>query len=946
MVLCCRTCLYSLVLAFLPSVFATYGQEVVPLHQQIDEAIATAHAGSLSDVADDHDFLRRLYLNFVGRSPSVEEIRTFVSSSEPTKRTAAIDKLLSSAEFDDYFVAVLDVMFMERRTGKRVTQGEWQSFLRKALQDKWPFDQLVQSILTADGTGENRGAAKFLLERNVEPNALTRDVGRIFLGRDLQCSQCHDHPNIVDYEQTEYYGILAFVNRSYLFEEDTKEKKAFVGEKAEGETEFSSVFSPDDSSKKTPQLLGELTLEAEPRLEGEELYVVAPSKKSAGIPKFSRRAQLARLITHPANDNFSKNVVNRFWKHMVGHGLSDPVDFHHSDNPPSHPALLKVLADEFVNSGFDFRALLRQIALSRTYQLSVDFSNETLIADSDIESRIKALQTAVTLLEADAKKENTPKIIEQLKSRREKVASVDQTITNTATKLGELKKQSKTLATAQTELQKEVKTKQSQRTLLQEAAAAAKKVADSFPEDKALAEKHTSYQHRIGPLEKELETIQSKLTEKKSLAEKATKQSMAEKIRLAKLRADRIGLADMVAESRGALLELNARQKQPEAQIVEKQQQLSALVVHQKYLAQLESQKQLAVRSTELTAVVEAMAEERDQLKLAIANVEAKLTIQHDAIINLTQEAKAATEALAKRQAALDTLKEGIEKTRSAAGQLTDLQLEDAVASLDEKHAALNEQLTSDKQLATKKQAELVAAQAVLKQQEAEQAEIDSKLKVIAEREKEMTEAIAARDQAIAETEVAHEQLHQSWERRFAVRALVPLTPEQLAGSTISALELKPRFQREAVAEWQTNNKDMKPEDIDEAKKTAEIAQRLQKRIDQVTSTYVSMFAAPGGSPQDVFSATVDQALFYANDGRVQSWFNSGERSLLKRLESIGNAAELAQELHLAIFSRPPTNEESSEIEAFLAQHKDDRGAALREIAWGLLTSLEFRFNH
>ena len=419
-----RTCLFSLTLIFASAVFSVRAEDVSPLHQRIDQSIASAHAGTLAEDANDYEFLRRIYLNLVGRSPSVDEIRSFVANEEPSKRKAIIESLIDSSEFDEYFTNLFDIMFMERRGGKRIKQGEWHSFLNKAVKEKWSFDKIVQAILSADGVGEQRGAAKFLLERDVEPNALTRDIGRIFLGRDLQCAQCHDHPNIVDYEQEEYYGIFAFVNRSYLFEQDTDDKAvkiSFVGEKAEGETEFSSVFSPDDSSHMEPQLLSRLTLEVEPRFEGEDAYIVAPSKTSAGQPKFSRRAQLARLITHPANEHFAKNVVNRFWAHMMGHGLVDPVDFHHGDNLPSHPALLKTLADEFVNQGFDYRKLLREIALSRTYQQSVDFSAEVSIANDEANARIEALIASIAQLETETEDAAIKQVTQRLSSGERKL---------------------------------------------------------------------------------------------------------------------------------------------------------------------------------------------------------------------------------------------------------------------------------------------------------------------------------------------------------------------------------------------------------------------------------------------------------------------------------------------------------------------------------------------
>ena len=112
----------------------------------------------------------------------------------------------------------------------------------------------MTEILSADGTDpETRGAAKFYLDRLADPNLLTRDVGRMFLGRDLQCAQCHDHPLIDDYKQAHYYGIFAFLNRTSLFEDERK--ASVLAEKAEGDVTFTSVFKKKVTHKTGPRIL-------------------------------------------------------------------------------------------------------------------------------------------------------------------------------------------------------------------------------------------------------------------------------------------------------------------------------------------------------------------------------------------------------------------------------------------------------------------------------------------------------------------------------------------------------------------------------------------------------------------------------------------------------------------------------------------------------------------
>lgn len=475
----------------------TFAAEPPALHDRIDDAIEAAHVGPFAENINDHEFLRRLYLDLVGRTPTSTELREFASGEVITsdsgqdKRARVIDELLASDEFDKHFVHVLDVMLMERRSGKRVDQQAWLDFLSKAVEDKWPFDSIVQEILTADGTGDQRGAAKWLLAREVEANALTRDIGRLFFGRDLQCAQCHDHPNISDYEQSEYYGIYAFLNRSYLFEDNADDKKAYVGEKADGETEFQSVFFPDDDASQTiPRLLDGLALDIEPNVTS-TAYLVEPSKTAAGVPRFSRRTHLARLITHPQNDHFTKNSVNRFWAHMFGRGFVHPVDFRHSDNPPSHPALLKLLADEFVAMDFDYRKLLKEIALSDTYQRSIDFppavaSTSILEQHASLARRLEECRHELEQLNAGTSS-SAAVFAGQLDRRRVALAHLDKQIKKTSSEGKANEDEKAKLAKALVAAKKQLATQQSQLKTLKEAAAAAKKASEALPKESALS---------------------------------------------------------------------------------------------------------------------------------------------------------------------------------------------------------------------------------------------------------------------------------------------------------------------------------------------------------------------------------------------------------------------------------------------------------------------------
>ena len=347
-----------------------------PLHKWIDMTVGVGSVGFENVAADDAGdaaFARRLYLDLTGTIPGAEQARQFLSDRSSDKRAKLIDRLVTSPQYARRMQYAFDTMLMERRPGKHIKSDEWQNYLRQSFAQNKPWDQLVTEMLTADGADEKtRPAARFLLDREMKTDAMTRDLGRIFLGRDLQCAQCHDHPNIEDYLQRHYHGLSAFLNRSYLFT-DPKSKQASIGEKAEGAVKFTSVFT-SESDETAPRLLDLPPIEDPPATK--EPYTIKPDKKVRSVPAYSRRLQLAAAMTDSANVAFRRNIANRLWAMMMGRGIVEPLDMWHAANPPSHPALLDLLADALADHNYDLRYLLRELALTKTYQQSSQYKSE------------------------------------------------------------------------------------------------------------------------------------------------------------------------------------------------------------------------------------------------------------------------------------------------------------------------------------------------------------------------------------------------------------------------------------------------------------------------------------------------------------------------------------------------------------------------------------------
>jgi hypothetical protein len=257
---------------------ASAGDE--PLHRQIDRLIAAGlpdYAKKAAPLATDAEFLRRVTLDLTGTIPSAADARAFLADPTPDKRVKLIDRLLASPEHARNLALTFDVLWNERRGDKRVPTAAWRDFLFAAFQANKPYDALVREVLAADGVdAKQRGPAKFLLERDAEPTQVTRDLGRLFLGRNLQCAQCHDHPSVDAWKQEHFWGVAAFLNRTSLFP-NANAPAAVLAEKADGEVSFQNVFDKTKAVKTTGPRLPETPALDEPKPEKGKEYTTAPA---------------------------------------------------------------------------------------------------------------------------------------------------------------------------------------------------------------------------------------------------------------------------------------------------------------------------------------------------------------------------------------------------------------------------------------------------------------------------------------------------------------------------------------------------------------------------------------------------------------------------------------------------------------------------------------------
>lgn len=500
-------------------------EDATPLPERIDALIEAAAVGPIAPPASDADFLRRVSIDLTGTIPTAAEAREFLADSSPDKRNQLIDRLLESPSFARHMALTFDVMLMERRPDKAVKAGEWQTWLYQSFLANKPLDQLCRELISADGSDPAlRPASRFLIDRECEPNAVTRDAGRMLFGMDLQCAQCHDHPTVNDYLQEDYYGMYAFFLRISLFT-DAKTKQTLVAEKADGEANFKSVFTDNSADRVPPRLPHGPFAAADPVFAKGEEYVSVPAKDVRAVPKFSRRARLAEMLT--SSPQFRRNLANRVWAHLFGRGIVHPVDAHHADNPPTHPEVLNLLADELARTNYDLKQFLRPILQTRAYQRSCDPPTTAEIAALDtagLNSLIASLEGERPAVEQRLKERETElaKLTKELQQNRGEAQKQQLALAPLET---EAKSAQEELAKAQTALaapQQALATREPQAVALAEAASKAQEAAKLLGDDKAVVDAVAALVTRAHTLQSEVEAARKSVDELKKQLEAAT----------------------------------------------------------------------------------------------------------------------------------------------------------------------------------------------------------------------------------------------------------------------------------------------------------------------------------------------------------------------------------------------------------------------------------------
>jgi len=316
---------------------------------RIDELLAADAARDqieMAPLAGDAEFLRRVSLDLTGVIPTVAEARAFLADADPNKRRQLIDRLLESSWHADHLATTWRNMMVPRGSTVDGFDGQagLQNWLRRQFLKNQRYDQMVADLLVANGVAQD-GPGLFFTAFDLKPEELAANTARVFLGIQIECAQCHDHP-FDKWKQQDFWSYAAFFARlSRAGDNPGGRGMMRLVDKRDGE-----VMLPGSQTAVAPRY---------PR--GDE-----PAANEVG----TRRMQLGIWMVSRDNPFLARAAVNRAWAFMFGRGLVEPVDDLSEQNRASHPQLFNELSTYFVESGFDLRNLLRTLSNTRAYQRS------------------------------------------------------------------------------------------------------------------------------------------------------------------------------------------------------------------------------------------------------------------------------------------------------------------------------------------------------------------------------------------------------------------------------------------------------------------------------------------------------------------------------------------------------------------------------------------------
>ena len=949
-----------------------------PLSVQIDRLLTSDVPHLTAGRAPDGQLLRRLSLDLRGVVPTGEELTAFTADSAPDKWAAWTKRFLTDPLHQERMVDWYDKSLMQRRPFGQVERAAWLAWLRQIVAERVGLHTLVQRMLSAPWwDNSQRPALRFFLDRTGDPHLITRDLGRILLGRDMQCAQCHDHPVVDEYKQFDYHGLLAFVSSSSLVEASAKDDKGaekkwqMYVERPGADAPFESVFDKGVNLRSGPRLpvsteILEAYLEPDARLQAEQQVGAL-----TGVPKSpvtSRRQELSNALLADQPRLLARNFANRLWAVAFGRGLVHPLDMHHADNPPSHPELLDLLTTALIDLQFDPDRFLEQLVLTDAYCRASELPWQPWpISSAPVDAF--AMELAEIEQTSQAIK---PRLASELSSAVQADQQADAAVA--LAKTAWLTAQAARHAT-RTELDKaeaafgELSKRSDQANAARDVAT--KKHQDTLSRSQLLEEANTKIQQALTLLAAEDAELKQALATSKARSESAR----------AELPALEKAAADAQAAAVTALAALDAAR-------IDLKAKATALTVQHESLAKVDaayaSARLLWAEKHSRVLTLEAAIARHDRCQLMVQAMAAARAAasERTAAESLVATHRAQVVALdAQRRSAAEALAVG-EKDRSAAATTATAardamtvhalqieQLRETVRQLEKASAvvlapealkaavqSIQETLSARESASAQLAAELTKSEQALVATQEKMAQLKKAAEAIDQTGQALQATIAAAqtsfedrskklDAAIAHARECWEAMLTDRRGSFAVIDMRPQSPEQLGRSILRVTGIFDNYVNAELAELQ-KSQPLPPDapEADHAQRQLIAVRQATDKLQGNIDVFANLFASGVGQTADEFFASPDQALYMSNAGAVFTWAAASGQNVTQRVVAQTEPGLAAADLYRTLLAREPSATEAAFVAEQLTAAGDGRAAVAQDLVWGILTGVEFRF--
>lgn len=906
-----------------------------------------------SVVIDDITFARRVALDLTGMPLSSDRLKQFIDDKSADKRAKLVSELIETPQATRHLATWLNLTLLERRPAKVANDDLWMAWLMDLVRHDKPLDAMTRDLLTATGEeGPKQVAARFLMDRDAEPNLMTRDVGRIFLGRDMQCNQCHDHPLVDGYLQSDYHALLTFFAPTSVVPVKRGDKQlSLLSEKAGGRDLFDSVFIKDDSLITGPRLPGRPSVDEPAVVAGDE-YKRRLTESTPAEPRQSRRALLAEnLIASPA---FRQTWANRVWAMLMGRGVVHPPDFTHPDNPPVDARLLEMLGESFAENGFRIKPLVKAILLSQAYQRPFDmnsdlaqpmkpgdlaelksrqeqFAAELKKAEADFNSAKAAWHKAQALVVPVYKKRDP--IQAKLDEFGGKLDTANLRLAAIAARLTEIETQRPALSDAKTAADKAVAALAGDKDLTAGAKAFTDRLAKNDAEKVALTDEQGKKAVERRSAEEQLAAfrVQARAVDAELAPLMASVRQLEEPFRAARLKIDDIS-----------------------SQIARLKNEIAWHETRAKYDGQERSFREINARLAALEPKSNASGQELQSAKQSSEQAKMQLAAREREVAETSQKLQSASQAVATGDQARLALGRALAETQNAArlapmaqfGQLiSQIQMQtDKVAAQSAQDQARVKPLRDDL-------ARLEASLTELRQKSKASEELLAKVAKTADsltgEVKELRDRRGKSESAV--NELTETLVRQATER-FELAALKPLSPEAMAWSILKTTRVYDSYwtnEKAALDKAKPPTDAQKADAAWNADRGYEIEAQVFAKLRSYPQHFATLYGAGAGQPQSDFFATADQALYVGNGGAVASWCLPSSGNPADGVMKAKSPQEAAEALYFGVLGRKPDADETALVARALAKATDKTKAAIAgDLVWGLMTSPEYRFNH